>query len=282
MFGTGLVPGLRLQLCLGIGLSTIFSVLFETDLFSQSFRVESQVCDVATSEMLAESLTLYDGGLALDFSYDLQSKEPREVIIYDSRKHQLILLDYRRQVKLVLESYELVRMLEEQRRELAENEDLSFLVDPQLREQMDLAAMTIELSNAHLTYRVTGQLPRDGSLLVPYYEYLDVFARLSVTDPQRLPPFTRIAVNQSLRKAGWIPAEVELWIHSAALPRHRVHWKSQHHTGWTLSDADRQRIEQAKRNWLGFKSVSLRDYRNLNPATLPANSTTSTTSVKKP
>ncbi len=230
---------------------------------AQSFRVESRVHEADNQQLIAESLTLFDGGAVFDFSFELNAKEPAEVIIFDTRKQQYVLLDYQRRIKLVLENYELVRMLEEQRRELSAREELAFLAEPRLQEQMDLAASSVELTNGHFTYRAIGQRPRDGTLLVPYHEYLDVYARLSVTDPRRLPPFTRIAVNQALRKAGWIPTEVELWVHSAALPNHQVHWKSTHHTTWTLSDADRERIEMAKRNWLAFKSVSLREYRNL-------------------
>lgn len=231
---------------------------------AQSFRIESQVYEAEPVQLIAESLTLFDQGLVLDFTLELSSdKRPIEIIIFDTRRKSFVLLDCQRQVKLTLEQYELVRMLEEARRELSQQDSLAFLADPQLVEEVNLADSAVELTSPHFTYRVLGERPKDDSLLAAYHEYLDAFARLSASDPRRLPPFTRLQVNQSLRKLGWIPREVELWIHSDALPRHRVHWLSKHHSNWTLSDADRQRIDSAKRDWQNFKSVNLREYRQI-------------------
>ena len=240
-----------------------FAVLVSS-VSAQQFRIESQVYSAGEKTPVAESLTLYDGGYAFDFSFEPGSQSQEvEIVVFDQARKTLVLLDVKREMRLTLEQYELAKMLEELRLQLSQKQDLNFLVNPQFSEKTDFASGLIELENPKLSYRATCEKPKDIASMSLYYESQDQFTWLAASDPSRLPPFSRLALNQAIKKNGLMPKEIKLHVHSEGLLQRDLDLHSKHSVIWQLSVDDRKRIESAKKKWMTYAPVSLGKFRGL-------------------
>ena len=246
-----------------------------SDILAQQFRIESTVTSGPSSTAASENLTLYDGSMVYDFQMSLTSPgQVLEIVIFDSRQKLLVMLDVERRLRVDIPEHELIKMVEGLRTTAQQNEDALFLVNPDFEEEYDRSTGWISLSSPEITYRARGQSPSDTTVMPLFIDALNHFTRLSASDPQRLPPFPRIALNQSISKFGIIPTEIEMKIAAGLLSKNEISAASQHTPIWRLSNQDKSRIEQAKKQWMSYKKVSIGTYRGLtNAATAEARNT---------
>lgn len=233
-------------------------------LTAQDFRVESQVFVGKATSPASENLTLYQGGLAYDFQLNAESPdEVLEVVIYDSRNKQLILLDTRRKLRTDVPDYELIKLVESLKSTADDNQDVDFLVNPQLESNYDVKTNWISVANDDIAYRATGKAPEQLAAMPVFYEAMDQYTRLSASDPKRLPPFARLALNREIRRYGLFPTEIEVNLRAGAITRNEFSARSTHTVMWQLSKRDLQRIEKAKSQWMSFEKVGIAKYRGL-------------------
>lgn len=231
---------------------------------AQQLRIESQVYRDGRQQPIASTLTLIDNGFVYDFSLDpAQPETELEIAIYDYNRKSINLLDCERQVRMSLEQFEVIKMVEEQRSQLSQNPELEFLVAPQFQEQSDIASGTIDLQHPQISYSARCEKPKDMTALPIYYDAVDHLTRLAASDPERLPPFPRLALNQAIRKYNLMPTEIEMRLASEGLLQRDIQMRSVHTTIWQLSTQDQQRIEQAKRKYMNYPVVSLGKFRGL-------------------
>lgn len=234
---------------------------------AQQLRIESQVFVSGKPAAVASSLTLIDSTAAYDFSLDPGHPERElEIAIYDFGQRNVVLLDCARSVMLSLEQYELLKMVEEQRLQVNQQADLAFLISPDFEEDLDLPNNQIELRSPGIRYLAQCEKPRDATAMPYYFEALDQFTRLASSDPSRLPPFPRLALNQVLRRYSLIPREIEFQLNGGTVLPQDLKLRSTHTVVWQISDVDRQRIESAKSKWMTYTEVSLGKYRELSRA----------------
>jgi len=230
----------------------------------QEFRIESQVYDANSKLPVSQNVTLFSQGLVFDFrmSNDAQPK-PLEVIVYNSRNRMLVLLDPARQIRLELADLSLLRIVDGVRRETMQDKRTSFLVENDFEEIADWSTKWVTLNSPQIVYRFKGEQPKDVSILPLYFEFLENFTRLGATDPTKIPPFPRMKLNQSIKRLGWIPSEVQITVSQNSLFREGFTAKSKHTLITQLSSKDRERIDLAKQYWQTFKNVKLDEYRGL-------------------
>ena len=89
---------------------------------------------------------------------------------------------------------------------------------------------------------------------------------IAVTDPQRMPPFARLKLNQTIKKYGLVPASIELTVKSGNSNRANVEASSQHTISMSLTSQDLDRIKFAKKSWTQFRQVELPEYLNASVA----------------
>jgi len=230
----------------------------------QEFRIESQVYDANSKLPVSQNVTLFSQGLVFDFrmSNDAQPK-PLEIIVYNSRNRMLVLLDPTRQIRLELADLSLLRIVDGVRRETMQDKRTSFLVENDFEEIADWSTKWVTLNSPQIVYRFKGEQPKDVSILPLYFEFLENFTRLGATDPTKIPPFPRMKLNQSIKRLGWIPSEVQITVSQNSLFREGFTAKSKHTLITQLSSKDRERIDLAKQYWQTFKNVKLDEYRGL-------------------
>ena len=232
----------------------------------ENFRVESQIFADSGEAPVAENLTLFNGHMVYDFQMTTDgSNEVAEIVIFDQRNRQLVLLDLKRELRTDIAEFELLKIVENLRTISEVDEDTNFLLNPQFETEVDLKGRSITLSNDQMTYRATGAENSQTERLAIYYDSMDRLTRLSASDPTRLPPFPRLALNREIRRNGFFPAEVEVTYRAGAMTKNELNARSKQTPVWQLSNEDRKRIELAKRQWIQFEKVTLGTYRGLDP-----------------
>ena len=231
---------------------------------AQEFRIESQVYIDSSTLPVSQNVTLFSNRIVYDFQMsDEAQPKPIETVIYDATRRLMVLIDAKRQIRLELPELRLMKILESVRQETLKETRSSFLVKDRFKEDNDWATKWVTLASPTITYRYTGSHPKNAEILPPYFEFLDNFTRLIATDPTKIPPFARLELNNSIRRVGWMPSEVQISVKPNALFKQGLEAKSTHTVVSRLSDKDHQRIAEAKRQWLGFRAVDLAEYRNL-------------------
>lgn len=231
---------------------------------AQEFRIESQVYIDSSTLPVSQNVTLFSNRIVYDFQMSAEAQpKPIETVVFDATRRLMVLMDAKRQIRLELPEIRLIKILESVRKETLKETRSSFLVKDRFKEDNDWATGWVTLTSPAITYRYKGSHPKNAEILPPYYDFLDNFTRLIATDPTKIPPFARLELNSSIRRVGWMPYEVRISVKPNALFRQGLEAKSTHTVVSRLSDKDRQRIGEAKRQWLSFRAVDLAEYRNL-------------------
>lgn len=228
------------------------------------FRIESQVYVDGGQTPVSQNVTLFDDGIVYDFQMETSANlPPSEIVIFDERKRELILMDVGRKLAWTVADLRLLKMLDQLRRETVNNDKASFLVNQSFTETHDWSSDILTLESKSIRYRMTGTRPGNDMILPRYYDFLDQFTRLSASDPKRLPPFPRLTLNKSIKKMGWIPSEVKIKVEPNSFFKEPFSATSKHMLAMSLSEADHERIKFARKCWFEFESCSLPEYRQI-------------------
>lgn len=242
----------------------IAAALPELQAHGQEFRIESQVYTAGSQQPASHNITLFSEGIVYDFQLsDGAAPDPVEIVIFDTRNRKLVLLDLQREVRMDLPELQLLKIVDGVRRETIQDKRSSFLVEDSFQEDIDHSTNWATLTSPQIEYRIRGARPKDASVLPQYADFLTNFTMLNATDPTKLPPFPRIRLNQTIKQLGWIASEVHISVKQNSLFRQPFRARSTHVVIHQLSDADRERIAVAKKQWLQFEPVELAEYRGL-------------------
>ncbi len=253
-FHSGLI-GIALTLVLlGIGSQTL----------AQQFKLDSQVYQDGQTTPIGHSLTIFIDGLVYDIAFSPDDATSIvEIVVYDSHTKSFEILDNKNNRRVHLEQFEIVRMLENQRQQGLQDERLIHLVRPNLVEDVDLSEGRLTMSNAMLRYDAKCEKLSDPIIQSQFYEFLDQYSRLSVSDPRRLPPFARLEFNQALMKYNLVPKAIHLTLSGGDISKSDLALVSKHTLIKKLSDDDKKRVEQIRLSWPKMDKVSIADFRGI-------------------
>ncbi len=232
---------------------------------AQQFKIESQIYVGGEDQPSSSNVTMFSDGLVFDF----QSKgtQSHEVTILQPKQHRTILLDRLRQMKLVLDDVQLIKMADALRRETSQDERAGFLVNERFEEAIQFDNGAATLKSPTITYTVRGNRPTDLKVFPIYSNFIEAFTRLQVSDPHAFSPFPRMRLNETIRKLGWIPSEVTVTFEPNPLLKQGLTATSKHTFISQLSAADQAQIAEVKAEWLNFESVDLYEFRRLKKPT---------------
>ena len=225
---------------------------------AQEFKIETAIYAGDQKLPVAQNVTLFQNDLIVDLKMDFAN--PPNIIstkVYDSRQKTVALLDHSRSVRLEISDNRLLQMVDGLRRDISQKEDLQFLVKEAFKESASLDASKIVLTSPTIQYQVEGKRPANTSYLKMHSEFLDIFTRLSASDPGGFPPFARMRLNESIKKMGWIPSTVEIDMGANALVPKGLKMKSTHTLIDGLSKKDMANIDAAKKQWVNYPLVNL-------------------------
>ena len=228
------------------------------------FKIETKMYAENGKEPVFSNKTIFSQGLIFDFPMAAGSKAPEEVLVYDSNLKIISLLDLKRQMQLKLLDVQLKKMVDSVRQQMATDERSRTMIEQTFEERIDADKGLLELiGSQNMTYRLHGKTPESSKLLSAYFEFLDVFTRVQITDPKKLPPFARLRLNESIRRVGWVPDRVEVSVGKSDFFPSSFKARTEHKIALKVTDRDRSEIALAKKNWAALPEVTLAKYRGL-------------------
>ena len=228
------------------------------------FKIDTKMYVGDSKEAVFENKSIFSNGLIFDFPLAAGSTTPDEVLVYDSNLKTISLLDLKRQMQLKLLDAQLVKMIDGVREQMATDDRSRAMLDQKFEETLDTEKGLLTLAgNQKMTYQLHGTTPKSGKVLSAYFEFLDVFTRVQITDPKKLPPFARLRLNESIRRVGWIPDRVDITIGKSDAFPEDFKARTEHKLTMTITDRDRTEMGLAKKNWAALPEVSLAKYRGL-------------------
>lgn len=258
-----------INLTLGCLIGSTVCLVASADCYAQvdrqlDFRIDSAMHTNGSATPATRNKTIFSGGLIFDFPVAADGEVPNEILIYDSRKKSISLLDQKRQVQLTLLDVQIEKLLNGMREQMKMDDRSKLMLEQTFEEHIDLEANAVTLTGSqNMTYRFFGKPPTNAHVLPAYFEFLNVFTRVQASDPKKFPPFARMRLNESIRRVGWLPARVEVKISPSDFFRQPFQAHSTHQLSMKLTADDREEIALAKRNWAAFPTVSLMEYRDL-------------------
>ena len=226
------------------------------------FRIETKMFTEDGKEPAFTNKTIFSQGLIFDFPMAAGNKAPEEVLVYDSNLKVISLLDLKRQMQVRLLDVQLKKMTDSVRQQMATDDRARAMVEQTFEEKLDADKGSLELiGSQNMTYRLYGTTPKSPKLLSAYFEFLDVFTQVQITDPKKLPPFARLRLNESIRRVGWVPDRVEVSVGKSDFFPSSFKARTEHKIFMDVTDRDRSEITLAKKNWAALPEVSLAKYR---------------------
>ena len=241
-----------------LGLAVLAFMCANATVVGQEFKIETAIYAGDEKLPVAQNVTLFQNDLVVDLKTDFAN--PPNVIatkIYDARQKTVALLDHVRSIRLEVSDNRLLQMVDGLRRDISQKEDLQFLINESFKESASVDAGKIMLTSPTINYQVEGKRPKNGNYLRRHGEFLDIFTRLSASDPSGFPPFARLRLNESIKKMGWIPTSVSIQMKTNALMPRGLKMKSTHTLIDGLSKADITKIDAAKKQWVSYPAVGL-------------------------
>jgi hypothetical protein len=231
----------------------------------EEFRIDSEVFSGEEKEPIAETLTIFSGGLVYDFILNGE----KEITIFDPQRGRFSIIDVAHKLRTSVRTQDLMDYVFELNQYAAKSDDKIFAFaaapewTPQLEEfeENGQAFTRATFVGGPLEYRAVGKHPPMPDIAPAYRYFADWYARLNASRGN-LPPGARLDVNKALGERDLIPTRIEFTATSGRFSK-KLELRSQHLTNWTLSGADRQRIVEAGGYLTDptFRVVSFDEYR---------------------
>ncbi len=221
------------------------------------FRVETRVYIEKEEAPAFETLTVFAGDVAYDFVVGSTDQVDAKIVtVFDQRRGRIVLLDGQRKIQTELTTQWLADFAAAIRDKRGENAAGTGLFTPVFSVSYEEAEQQLTMTSDDLTYRVSGETPKDPTAAERYSAFADWFARLNAARGN-IPPFGRIELNRILAEKGLLPLRIE---RTSVRKRKKSNVHSVHSSNWTLSNTDRRRIDRAGQMMAELRSVSLQEY----------------------
>ncbi|MCY2962778.1 MAG: hypothetical protein NT069_03855 [Planctomycetota bacterium] len=228
---------------------------------AQEFRVYTKIYDVRAeaaakgsrkqSVPVSRTTTLFHAGKV----YDALDAGER-MTVYEPAHNRFLILDGSRQLRTEVTTAEISGLIRSAERSAQEYIDgkgkssdigrvplLQFQLAPDFTESVDDRAPSMRLNGSGALYEVKCVEPESEEYVKSYLEYADWAARLNYVVHAHAPlPGPRLALDESLRRHGWLPVEVVL----QSRQKNGPHLRAEHVYVWKLDEFDRKLITKAE------------------------------------
>ena len=252
-----------MKILIALGLLPLLGLSLEGQTELKTFpklRVDSALYVGNSTTAASKNVTLFHDDHVFDFSYDATGKKLLQVAILNSNDNGFQLLNVEKRVRLEISRSRLLQLTAALKAEINQNPLTKFLTNIKFEENDDPVSGWTTLDDGVIKYRYKAKKLRNPRVVVAYQKFLENYTLLSVTTPGGSPPFARMKLNDTLRKHGVVPSEIQLEIRRAGDMKKTAQARSRHTFIEQLSDSDLRNIEKAKKMVEDFSAVSLSDF----------------------
>ncbi len=222
---------------------------------AQDFRVDNKL--ILPGQKPIESATLFAADMAYDF---LDASQ--ETIVFDKTNNLITILDLATKTKTEVGTGEIsteIGRLHEAARG-SKQEFVRMSAAPQFAQRVDSKTGQLTMDNKWIQYVVSAEAPKNPFSARQYNEFADWLAQVNaLLNPPNL-PFARLKLNEALKQRQEIPVEIELTKRGAGRNQPIVA-RSEHRIQWTLSPADKARLDETARQMQTFATVPFQRFR---------------------
>jgi len=220
-----------------------------------SFRIETDVMLSNQPEPFLQTVTLFQDGIAYDFSRN----EPHRITVIHPAEDSIVFLDQKRELQSRVNLQDLQRFLEKARAEMVNSPMADALKDAQ-QVEINQLAQKVKVGQRFVRYEAIYQATATQEVADVYAAFANASAYInSWQAPDRNPPsFARVRFNQVLNERQAIPTEITRTTITKEGREHVL--KSRLHANWQLSDEDRNTVTKFETMMQEFQQVEVTEY----------------------
>lgn len=228
------------------------------DLLAQSppdFRIETDVMLANEAEPIIQTLTIFQGGIAYDYSRN----EPKRVTIIHPAKNRIIFLDEDRELQSQINLNDLQAFIERARIELANTSLKEFLRDCEIV-NIDDQSQTVVVGHRTVRYEAKYQAIQRSEAAQLYSDFANASAYInSWQAPDRNPPsFARVQLNKVLGQRNAIPIEITRTTFTNDGHEHIL--RSRLHVSWQLTQEDQKLVQKFQSMLTAYRTEQVGEF----------------------
>ncbi len=249
-----------------VWLFVLFVVFLNCTAQSQAadFSVVTRLFSSSETVPLGENTTIFQG----DKVYDLPATGD-QITFFDKTENQFVVVNTAKKTWTRISTDQLLQYTAWVKEKSMESDDplLRFCAAPQFDVRSESGGRYWRFEHPLLEYRVETDTFDEPEIGLQYRSFSDWYARLNtMLQPQSLPPFPRLIVNQQIAQKGLLPKTVQLRISpSPRIGKQELAIRSVHQVHLGLSAKDRERLAWVESCRRKFPEVSLIAYQNQSP-----------------
>ena len=219
------------------------------------FRIETDVMEAGKAKPIDQTVTLFSGGSAFDYS----RATPNQILVVDAINNRIALLDSQRQMQTRINLQELRNGIESAKNKLLQAEGGPEKIEDAAQTSFDPTTGLISIGKRFIRYDAKLQQPASPEFAVQYATFANASALMNAWQSRGSapPPFARLQLNQAISERESIPSEIKRTVFAGG---REVVMVSRIHPTYSLSAAEKKQIEQYNTMLLSFPSVSLANF----------------------
>ena len=216
------------------------------------FRIETDVMEAGKAKPIDQSVTLFSGGSAFDYSRET----PNRILVVDPINNHIALMDSQRQIQTRINLQQLQSGIESAKNKLLQAEGGPEKIEDAAQTSFDPATGVISIGKRFIRYDAKLQQPASPEFAVQYATFANISALINASQSRGSapPPFARLHLNQAIGERESIPSEIKRTVFAGG---REVVMVSRIHPTYSLSAAEKKQIEQFNTMLLSFDPVDL-------------------------
>lgn len=216
------------------------------------FRIETDVMEAGKAKPIDQSVTLFSGGSAFDYSRET----PNRILVVDPINNHIALMDSQRQIQTRINLQQLQSGIESAKNKLLQAEGGPEKIEDAAQTSFDPATGVISIGKRFIRYDAKLQQPASPEFAVQYATFANISALINASQSRGSapPPFARLHLNQAIGERESIPSEIKRTVFAGG---REVVMVSRIHPTYSLSAAEKKQIEQFNTMFVSFPSVEL-------------------------
>jgi hypothetical protein len=237
--------------------SVLFAVLLAGAPFlrAEDFAISTQVFEGGRPDPLAENLTVFQANRIYDFALT----PPQRGTMFDAAARLFRLTDESSQTQSTLTVEELLQFVaaEQTRARESRNPLVRFAAAPSFSEKFDPTSGQLELRSPFWDYEVATMAAPDSDRSQQYQLFAHWYTHLNALF-RPLPPGVRIRLNERLAEHARLPVRVVARVKQEG--KVVVEQESRHQMIWSLTDRERQEVQQCEAQLATYRQVAFREF----------------------
>ena len=225
------------------------------------FQAITRVYRAGEREPVDEVTTVFRKGLVYEFIRSKDGSRDAEATIYDPANGRFVILNAEREIWTEILTSDIEAFSAGLKATALGSKDpiVAFMGAPKFKEVEEPGGLTFV--SKWMEYKVRATPAHTPDLVKRYVDCAQWNAQVNVMlTPGGLPPFPKMVILQALADRNLLPSEVRITLDPKQQGKRPISLRATHQFQWTLSDAERKRIDDTARQLAAYREVTRPEY----------------------